>query len=172
MNSIFLPVLDQNEINLLTNKDKKEELFDLFTQPLHEELYKQGNFEFIEQLSEGQQLFISWDYVCMQVGQGGFIQLIQNGYIGLLPTMVEQLYMMAINDMALVLDDVLKVFVLNQEQLSKNTSVEEFARLYDEFKEFELIEARFMEHKKQAMEMMLAYALNHLDEFCTVAGLN
>ena len=51
-----------------------------------------------------------------QVGQGGFIQLIQNGYISLLPPAIEQLIIMGINEMAGVLDDVLKVFVLNRDR--------------------------------------------------------
>ena len=103
----------------------------------------------------------------MQVLQGGFIQFIENGYIGLLPGMIEQLYMIGANDMAKVMDDVLKVYVLNRELLSKPSTVQEFAKLYDELKEFEEIDARFEKYNAHATLLMLDYAVNHLDDFIT-----
>jgi len=42
-----------------------------------------------------------------------------------------------IKEMAKVIDDVLKVYVLNRELLDKKTTVEEFAQLYNELGEFE-----------------------------------
>lgn len=150
----------------MNREGKEEELFDLLTQPLHMELYARGTFDFMDELSDGQQLFLAFDYIRMQVGQGGFIQLIQNGYIGLLPPAIEQLIMMGINEMAGVLDDVLKVFVLNREMLTRATSVEEFARLYEEFKEFEEIDERFARLSEKALKEMLRYAVTHTEEFC------
>ena len=101
----------------------------------------------------------------MQVGQGGFIQFIHNGYVGLLPDMIEQLYKLRANEMALVLDDVLKVFVLNRELLTKPATVQEFALLYDELKEFEEIDARFSRLDIMTVKVMLEYAAAHLNEF-------
>ncbi len=144
-----------------------EEMYDALVQPLHEELYRQRTFEFIDSLSDGQQLLLAYDYMRMQVGQGGFIQFIQNGYIGLLPSMIEQLYTLNLPAMAKVLDDVLKVYVLNRDLLNKQTTVEEFAKLYDELKEFELIDDQFNQLNEQTIRQILDYAYSHLDEFVT-----
>ena len=75
---------------------------------------------------------------------------------------------MGIDDMAKVLDDVLKVYVLNMEILGRTTTVEEFARLYEEFKEFEIIDEQFFVLNKPAIKRMLDYASAHLPEFVTV----
>lgn len=165
MNSNFLPYVSLDDISKATASGDDNQLYDLLAQPLHEELYKRKSFDFIDELSDGQQLFVAFDYVRMQVGQGGFIQFIQNGYIGLLPTMIEQLFKIGAKDMAKVFDDVLKVFVLNRELLIKPTTVEEFARLYDELKEFDEIEERFHKYSMLTIKLMLAYALGHLGEF-------
>ena len=170
MNSNFLP-----SVSMAVIKDKEASgdinaLYDLLAQPLHEELYRRRTFDFLDDLSDGQQLLLAYDYVRMQVGQGGFIQFIQNGYLGLLPSMIEQLNKMGIDDMAKVLDDVLKVYVLNRELLGKPTTVEEFARLYDELKEFEGIDERFALLNEPTVKQMLAYAMQHLDEFITSAA--
>ena len=167
MNSNFLPAISRDEIKRVRASGDDNELYDMLAIPLHEELYRRKTFDFLDDLSEGQQLFLTYDYVRMQVGQGGFIQFIENGYIGLLPNMVEQLYKINAQGMGKVLDDVLKVYVLNRELLSKPNSVQEFAQLYDELKEFEIIDQRFAELNEPTIKQMLSYAMEHLDEFMT-----
>lgn len=169
MNSSFLPVISMEAVNKANIAADNNELYDLLTQPLHEEMYRRKTFDFMDELSDGQQLLLAYDYARMQVGQGGFIQFIQNGYVSLLPTIIEQLYKIGANDMAKVMDDVLKVYVLNRELLSKPTTVEEFAQLYDELKEFEGIDERFDRYNETTIKLMLAYAMEHLNEFITPA---
>ena len=146
-----------------------EKVFDLLVQPLHEELYRRQTFDFLDDLSWGQQLLLTSDYLHMQVGQGGFIQFIQNGYVALLPGIIEQLMKLGANELALVLDDALKVYVLNRELLDKPTTVTEFARLYDEMKEFEGIEVRYHELVNPAIRLMLEYAEMHPSDFWEAA---
>jgi hypothetical protein len=169
MKSDFLPEVSIKNVKTAQASGNDEELYDLFVQPLHEELYRRRTFDFLDSLSDGQQLLLAYDYMRMQVGQGGFIQFIQNGYIGLLPSMVEQLYVLNEQAMAGVLDDVLKVYVLNRELLSKPTTVQEFALLYDELKEFEIIDERFNKLNAPTIKRMLQYATTHQDEFIMLA---
>ena len=166
MSSNFLPFVNKDDIKKAIASGDDEQLYDILVQPLHEELYRRRTFDFLDGLSDGQQLLLAFDYLRMQVGQGGFIQFIHNGYIGLLPSMIEQLYKIGLNDMALVLDDVLKVYVLNRELFNKATTVEEFAKLYDEMKEFEVIEERYNNINLQTVKQILQYAAGHLEEFC------
>lgn len=149
----------------LQEQNETEAIFEQLVLPLHEELYKKQDFSFIETLSPGQELLIRYDYVRMQVLQGGFIQLIQNGYINLLLAMPEMLTQVGAPEMAQLLDDVLKVYTLNADDLSKETSVEEFAKLYDEFKEFEGLDAHFTELNPKTEQAIVAYALRFPDEF-------
>ena len=165
MPSNYLPTIDRKEVETAYSGANYDLVYDLLVQPLHAELYKRQNFEFIDELSPGQQLLLAYDYLRTQVGQGGFIQFIQNGYVGLLPSLIEQLMMVQANDMAQILDDVLKVYVLNIDQLGKQTTVEEFAKLYDEFKEFELLDSRYAEHNLPTERKMLDYAARNLNDF-------
>jgi hypothetical protein len=165
MNSHFLPTVDSQAITEAEASENYDDLYDMLVQPLHEELYRRKTFDFLDELSEGQQLLLTYDYVRMQVGQGGFIQFIQNGYVGLLPAMVEQLNKVGASGMAKVFDDVLKVYVLNREILSKATTVQEFVLLYEELKEFEGIDERYHELNKPTIILMLKYAMAHLGEF-------
>ncbi|MBE2290587.1 MAG: DUF4375 domain-containing protein [Chitinophagaceae bacterium] len=169
MSSNFLPSVNATILKKAINDGDLEQFYDLLVQPLHEELYRRQSFEFLDDLSWAQQLLLAYDYVHMQVGQGGFIQFIQNGYISLLPSVIEQLYKLDAPEMAQVLDDVLKVYVLNREQLERQTTVEEFAKLYDEFREFEDIDARFQTLHPATTRKLLDHAAAHLNEFVTEA---
>jgi hypothetical protein len=165
MGSNFLPILSLSKITTLYQAGEFDILYELLVQPLHEELYNKQTFEFLDELSDGQQLLLTYDYLRTQVGQGGFIQFIQNGYVALLPSMIEQLMLVQANDMAQVLDDVLKVYVLNRDALNKQTTVEEFARLYEEFKEFEILEERYIQLNLPTEKRMLDFAYTHVSEF-------
>lgn len=165
MLSKFLPKISLSELIALQEQNQTEAIFEQLVLPLHEELYKQQDFSFIETLSPGQELLIRYDYVRMQVLQGGFIQLIQNGYVNLLLSMPQMLKQVGAPLMGQLLDDVLKVFSLNYEGLSKETSVEEFAKLYEEYTEFEELDARFAQENPSTEKAIVAYALRFPDEF-------
>lgn len=123
-----------------------EVAFEELVRPLHEGLYQAQGFEYLDRLTPLQQLTLSTDYIRMQVGQGGFIQLLQNGYAPLLVTAIESAQKLGMGAVIRKsLDDVLKVFVLNHQALSRETNTAEFAQLYDEFKEFEALEKSFSE---------------------------
>jgi hypothetical protein len=165
MLSQFLPKIKLQELQRLKEQHEIEALYETLVLPLHEELYKRQDFSFIETLSPGQELLIRYDYVRMQVLQGGFIQLIQNGYINLLLAMPEMLIQVGAPEMAKLLDDVLKVYTLNVDDLSKETTVEEFAKLYQEFIEFEELDERFTKLNPATEMAIVDYALKFPDEF-------
>jgi hypothetical protein len=163
--SQFLPKLSLIELIELQEQNNTEAVFEKLVLPLHEELYKKQDFSFIETLSAGQELLIRYDYVRMQVLQGGFIQLIQNGYVDLLLAMPEMLQQIGAPEMAQLLDDVLRVYALNKDTLGKETSVEEFAKLYSEFTEFDVLDAQFASIHPDTENIIVAYALRFPDEF-------
>lgn len=164
--SSYLPRVDRAQFTALVEQGQLEPAFDLLMQPLHEELYRRQNFEFLAELTDGQRMMLCFDYIRMQAGQGGFIQLIQNGYISLLLPVIEGLQHYNIApEMAQVLDDVLKVYVLNQDGLTRETTVEEFSKLYEEFREFEALDRRFGELQQTVLVAMLQVAMAHANDF-------
>lgn len=140
----YLPAQGKAELLQQLEMGQVNEVFEALAMPLHEELYKRQTFDFLDELPVIQQVVLAFDYIQNQTGQGGFIQLIQNNYVSLLLTVIEGLQQLKIGeDMIQLLDKVLKVYVLNREALDREMSVEEFAKLYDEFKEFETFDREF-----------------------------
>ena len=87
----FLPKIDEEALNEALAAEHPYVLMGALVEPLHEELYRRQTFDFMEELTEGQQLILCFDYVMMQVKGGGFLQLLHNGYAGLLIDLPEQL---------------------------------------------------------------------------------
>lgn len=168
MRSQFLPALSLKELSELYEKGAVYEVFEQLVLPIHEELYKKQDFNFITTLSPGQELILRYDYIRVQVLQGGFIQLIQNGYINLLAPLPEMFTQLGCNALAKVLDNVLKVYTLNHAILDKETSVEEFAKLYEEFTEFETLDEEFVSLNEQTVKALVEYALRFPDEFMVI----
>ncbi len=121
-----------------------EPAFEELARPLHEALYHSGTFDVLAEWTPPERLILCLDYIQMQVGQGGFIQLIQNGYISLLVTAIEAAQDLdLLPELQKLFDDVLKVYVLNHDALSRDASPQEFAKLYAEFQEFDPLDAAF-----------------------------
>ena len=55
MQSLYLPEVKTADFEAAQLSEDKEVLWDLFLQPLHEELYRRQDFTFMDDLSDGQQ---------------------------------------------------------------------------------------------------------------------
>jgi len=114
------------------------------TQPLHQQLVAAQSFQVLDSFPPAFRLMLILDYLEAQIGQGGFIQLFQNGYAPLLLEATELLQTLKINPtLQQVLDDALKIFATHFEQLGRETSVAEFAALYQQFPGFQPLEEKF-----------------------------
>lgn len=170
MSNRFLPIVDKTKLEEIQKSNDLGQYYDLLAQPLHEELYKRQDFTFFEELSEGQQMLICYDYLQNHILQGGFIQLIQNGYVNMLVPMPQWLTTAGAEGMAILIDDALKLYVTHQEVLDKETSVEEFTKLYDKLPEFKPLDERFAQLHETTIQKMLLFATHHIDEFVEIKG--
>ena len=152
--------MKNEELKSLIDAGRYDEAFDALAQPLHERLYARQTFELLDELTPLERAVITLDYVNTQVAQGGFIQFVQNGYVPLLVPLIEALQALNTSaDLVQTLDDVLKVYVLNREILDKETSVAEFAKLYKDFVEFEVLESRFNEAVPETVKSLLSLSV-------------
>ncbi len=165
MQEHFLPSIDKENLRRVMGSGNDNDLMELLVTPLHEELYRRQDFNFLDVLSTGQQLILSYDYLQQQVDQGGFIQFLVNGYAGLLPEMPGWLLEVGATEMAAVIDGVLKIYVLNIAIFRTEMTTREFAKLYEELKEFEVSEQRFHALRKSTLSAMMSYAKEHMEDF-------
>ena len=161
----FLPSIDDDKLNEALSAEHPYHIMELFVEPLHEELYRRQSFDFMEELTEGQQLILCFDYVLMQVKGGGFLQLLHNGYAGLLIDLPEQFHAIDAPDMAELIDKVLQFFVPKKAMIEQEMSVEDFAKLYEQFPEINQLDERFLAIYLDALRKINDYIRHHIQEF-------
>lgn len=166
----YLPTISAVRLKQVQDSNDPNDYYDLLTQPLHEELYKRQDFTFFEELTDGQQMLICYDYIQNHVLQGGFVQLIQNGYVKMLLPMPKWLVAVGDEHMAQLIDDALKAYVANRDVLDKETTVQEFANLYEQMPVFHTLDKLFEELHPKTVNIMLKYATFHIEEFALVEG--
>lgn len=161
----FLPSISISNIKQVQSSGDMNAYYDLLCQPLHEELYKRQDFSFFDELSEGQQMLVCYDYIQNHVLQGGFIQLIQNGYVNMLLPMHTWLAGVGAEAMMQVIDEALKAYVENRDILDKDLSPQDFANLYEQLPVFTPLDRRFEELHAATVNQVLQYATNHISDF-------
>lgn len=161
----FLPRLLPQQKQEALKDPSGAKLYELLTEPLLEELYRQGDFDFLNRINPGQAVFLSYEYVRQQVLAGGFIQCIQNGYVPLIALLAEQLPSLGLSGLADLLDGVLIWYVENREVLEKDGGIPYFAALYDRFPQTQEWDRRFSEGDAETIRQLADFAAARMDQF-------
>ena len=130
--------------------------------------------KFIETVikTEKQHTLLAYNYLYGEVCNGGFIQLIQNGYGGYVfdNPFSDYLREWGVEKIAEIVDKAKVIYEQHKEKLEAQTSLEEFSEMYDEITDFEPLEDQFYEVMDKETKLIKNYVENHLAEFAVIEG--
>lgn len=165
MNSpLLLPTAEQ-----LETAGKKG--FDTFLQLYHdiywERLGGSLTLETMPKLSGEQHAIISYLILREEVMDGGFIQLIQNGYGGYIfdNPFAKAMRVFGAKDLSKLIYKAKNLYDENREVLEKDRSDEEFMALYEQFEKFDDLDDEFIIMEQEASMAVASYVDDHLDLF-------
>ena len=125
--------------------------------------------ENMEILSAEQHAVLCYRYVLDEVMEGGFIQLIMNGYApyvleGPFPMVVKKEWGM--KDFSKLLYEVKKEYHKHQEELSKDMDEDEFMAMYEQLEELNELGDDFLdEHQEEVSPAVAKMILENLEKF-------
>lgn len=125
--------------------------------------------ENMEMLSAEQHAVLCYRYVLDEVMEGGFIQLIMNGYApyvleGPFPMVVKKEWGM--KDFSKLLYEVKKEYHKHQEELSKDMDEDEFMAMYEQLEELNELGDDFLdEHQEEVSPAVAKMILENLKKF-------
>ena len=128
--------------------------------------------ETIGELNADQMTLLCWDTLHQEVMDGGFIQLIHNGYG---PFIFKNPFAKALNkmwkmrDLSKMLYEVHTLWLENRETLEKDCTDDEFMALYEQFPMFDDYDDMFIENEEQWTEQIAHYVDNHIEQFAVFA---
>ena len=101
---------------------------------------------------------------------GGFVQLIHNGYgpFIFLNPFAKAMRLWGIKEMTNLIYDGRKLFEKYQEELTRECTDEEFMALFEQYPEFDELDDLFVEMEEEVTEKVARYVDEHIENFATV----
>jgi hypothetical protein len=128
--------------------------------------------ETMQELNADQMTLLAWDTLHEEVMDGGFVQLIHNGYG---PFIFKNPFAKALNKMwgmrelAKMIYEVHTLWLENREELERDCTDEEFMALFERFPQFDDYDDMFVENEEKYTEQVAHYIDEHIENFVTVA---
>ncbi len=163
-----LPEISENEINKAKN-DIWDFLF-LFIDKYHEMMTNKPDEDMAQNFNNSQHTLMAFNFLYGQVCNGGFLQLIQNGYGNYVfdSPFVEDIRIWGAEKIADIVEDAKVIYEKNREELEKEITIEEFSAMYKEFTEFEPLDDRFYEVMDIEIKKIKDWVENHLSDFAVI----
>jgi hypothetical protein len=101
------------------------------------------------------------------VNEGGFVQLIQNGYGGYIfnNPVAKALKLMGATGLSKILYKAREIYDAHREELERETTDEEFTAMYVDFEQFDELEERFFDMEEEETMTIAQYVDEHLEDF-------
>ncbi len=126
--------------------------------------------ENMQLLNGNQHTLLAYYFLREEVMQGGFVQLIQNGYGCYIfdnPT-AKGLKLFGAGDTAKIIYKAKDIYDFNREELERETTDEEFMAMYVDFEQFDELEERFFEIEEIQTAIIAKYVDENITNFAEI----
>ena len=126
--------------------------------------------ETLSLLNSDQVTLLAYQILRDEVMDGGFVQLIHNGYgpFFFQNPFARAVKLWGLRDLSKLVYSVKDLYRKNHETIEKDCTDEEFMALFEQFPEFDNYDDEFVENEEQWTEMVAQYVDDHLDRFATI----
>ncbi|MBP5456416.1 MAG: DMP19 family protein [Paludibacteraceae bacterium] len=124
----------------------------------------------MSELNAYQHTLLAYDLFREQINEGGFVQLIQNGYGGYIfhNPFAKSLKMFGATKLGKLIYAAKEIYDQHKDELEKETTEEEFYSMYVDFEVFDELEEQFFEIEEESTTIIATYVDEHIDLFATV----
>ncbi len=143
MNPETLPTISRTDLDAVI--DKPLEFIFLFVEKYYHLISSDPSGQIQQQFTLDQNILMAFSAFDDQVSNGGFIQLIENGYGTYIfdSPLSEYLNEWGAIETARIIDEARVIYHHKKEILEREKTLEEFAKLYQEHKDFEVLEDQY-----------------------------
>ena len=126
--------------------------------------------ETMQELNADQITLLAWNILHEEVMNGGFVQLIHNGYGPFIfkNPFAKALKLWDLKELSKLIYDAHTLWLKHRENIEKDCSDEEFMALFEQFPEFDDLDDLFVEHEEEWTEDIAHYVDDHLERFATI----
>ena len=147
-----------------------DEFLKVFTDSYLEALGGDITAENIDRLNGYQHTLLAFRFFKQEVNQGGFVQLIQNGYGGYIfnNPVAKALKQMGAKKISKILYKAKDIYDAHREELERETTEEEFMTMYSEYEVFDELEEKFFYIEEEETQIIAQYVDEYINDFAEV----
>lgn len=122
------------------------------------------------QINAAQTTLLAYDALREEVMDGGFVQLIHNGYgpFIFLNPFAKVLKLWGMTDLARLISKGHKLFGKYRSEIERDCDDEAFMALFERYPEFDDLDDNFVENEEEWTAQLAAYVDEHLDDFVAI----
>lgn len=147
-----------------------DEFVGVFVEAINQAIGGELTAETMAELSADQVTLLAWDILHQEVMDGGFIQLIHNGYGGFIfrNPFAKMMNLWGVEGLGSLVNKAHKLFARYEEELTNDCTDEEFMALFEQYPQFDDLDDRFVECEEQWTEQVAQYIDDHLESFAKI----
>ena len=123
-------------------------------------------------LNGSQHTLLAWHFFTTEMRDGGFVQIIQNGYGGYIfgNPFAKAIKQFGAAEVAKLIYKAKEIYDPNKTALERETTDEEFNALYVDFEVFDELEEIYFDIEEQQTALIAAYVDEHIADFAEVVS--
>lgn len=142
----------------------------VFTDAYKQVIGDEWNAEKMALLNAEQHTLLAYQLFRDEVMEGGFCQLIQNGYGGyiFMNPFAKALRLWGVGELTKIIYSAREIYVANKQDLERERTDDEFMAMYEQYEAFDDLEDKFLEKEEQFTALVAQYVDDHLAQFATI----
>ncbi|MBR6945344.1 MAG: DMP19 family protein [Prevotella sp.] len=143
---------------------------ELFVNAINEAIGNELTIETMALLNADQITLLAYNILREEVMDGGFIQLIHNGYGEFIfkNPFAKAVRQWGLRDLSKLVYNVHTLYIKYKEEIERDCSDEEFMALFERYPDFDEMDDEFVENEEQWTRDIAYYIDEHIDRFCKV----
>ena len=164
----MIQIQDQSLKNAI--EEGMDELLQVFIDAYLDTLGGELSPEKMSLLNGSQHSLLAWHFFSTEMRDGGFVQLIQNGYG---PYIFENPFAKAMRqfgcvELSKLIYKAKEIYDANKKELTRETTEEEFNAMYVDFEIFDELEERYFDMEEEQTSLLAAYVDEHIQDFAEI----
>lgn len=142
----------------------------VFTDAYKQVIGDEWNAEKMALLNAEQHTLLAYQLFRDEVMEGGFCQLIQNGYGGyiFMNPFAKALRLWGVGELTKIIYSAREIYVANKQDLERERTDDEFMAMYEQYEVFDDLEDKFLEKEEMFTALVAQYVDDHLAQFAAI----
>lgn len=152
------------------SEEGMDEFLKVFTDAYLQELGGALTAENMSKLNGSQHTLLAWHYFSTEMRDGGFVQLIQNGYGAyiFINPFAKAIKQFGAVELSKLVYKAREIYEPNRKELERETTEAEFNALYVDFEVFDELEELYFDIEEKQTSIIAAYVDAHIEEFAEI----